>query len=165
MKGRLPVYEHSFFAGTARPDGLGLTMMYEDGFVLCDIFADTRFEGYTDVLHGGMVFGIMDIMIWYAILMDAKKMGMTRRMETEFLKPVMCNTHYTGKARFLYTDEKDIHAEAWIENEEGETCAKVKAIFREARDIPPSRFLNRFDFSVTTPEIRDHILSMLGSDK
>lgn len=161
MKGRLPVYRDSFFCGTERPDGLGLTMTYENHSVLCDLFVDTRFEGYTDVLHGGMVFGIMDVMIWYAIFMETKKICMTRKTETEFLKPVMCDTHYTAKARFLYIDERDVYAEAWIENENGEICAKVNALFREARDMPADDFINRFDFSITTPEIRDHFLSLL----
>jgi acyl-coenzyme A thioesterase PaaI-like protein len=161
VKGRLPVYRDSFFCGTERPDGLGLTMSYDNHLVLCDVFVDTRFEGYTDVLHGGMVFGIMDVMIWYAIFMETKKICMTRKTETEFLKPVMCDTHYTAKARFLYIDERDVYAEAWIENENGEICAKVNALFREARDLPVSHFINRFDFTITTPEIRDHFLSLL----
>jgi acyl-coenzyme A thioesterase PaaI-like protein len=161
MKGRLPVYRDSFFCGTERPDGLELTMTYENRLVQCDVFVDTRFEGYTDVLHGGMVFGIMDVMIWYAIFMETRKICMTRKTETEFLKPVMCNIHYTAKARFLYIDERDVHAEAWIENENGEICAKVNALFREARDLPASDFINRFDFTITTPEIRDHFLSLL----
>ena len=161
MNVRLPVYKESFFVGTERPDGLELTLTYQNHFVLCDVFVDTRFEGYTDVLHGGMVFGILDVMIWYAIFMETKKICMTRKTETEFLRPVMCNAHYTARARFLYIEDRDVHAEAWIETENGDICAKVDALFREAKDLPVDHFINRFDLSITTPEIKDHFLSLL----
>ena len=160
MKGRLPVYRDSFFCGTERPDGLELTMTYEDHLVNCDLYVDRRFEGYTNVVHGGMTFGILDVMIWYVIFMETKKICMTRKTESEFLKPVMCNDHYKAKAQFLFVDDRDVHATAWIEDKEGAVCAKVDALFREARDLPVSTFINRFDFSVTTPEIKQYFLSL-----
>jgi acyl-coenzyme A thioesterase PaaI-like protein len=161
MKGRLPVYRDSFFCGTERPEGLELVMTYEDHLVLCDILVDSRFEGYTNVVHGGMLFGILDVMIWYVIFLETRKICMTRKTEAEFLKPVMCDTPYKAKARFLFTDERDVHASAWIENMNGEVCARVDALFREAKDLPIATFIERFDFSITSPEIKEHFLSLL----
>ncbi|MBA4416407.1 MAG: hypothetical protein C0392_00635 [Syntrophus sp. (in: bacteria)] len=160
MKGRLPVYRDSFFCGPDRPDGLKLNMTYEDHLVCCDLLVDSRFEGYTDVLHGGMIFGILDVMIWYVIFMETKRICMTRKTETEFLKPVMCNTLHKAKAQFLRIEDRDVYASAWIEDEAGEIYAKVDALFREARDIPLSAFIDRFDFSYTTPEIKEYFLSL-----
>jgi acyl-coenzyme A thioesterase PaaI-like protein len=161
MKGPLPVYRKSFFCSLERPDGLQLTLMYEDGIVSCEVNLSNRFEGYTDVAHGGMLFGILDVIIWYAIFMKTKKIGMTRKTEMEFFRPVLCNNRYIARGRFLYIEEKDIHAEAWIEDEAGEIYAKANGLFREGRDIPVEHFVNRFDYSRTTPAISDHFHSLL----
>lgn len=161
MKGRLPAYKYSFFCGTERPDGLQLAMTYEDHMVVCDLLVDNRFDGYTNVVHGGMIFGIMDVMLWYVIFMETKKICMTRRTEAEFLKPVLCNTLYKAKAQFRRISDGDVHASAWIENESGEMCAKIDALFRESKDIRLHSLEEDFDFSTTTPEIKKHFLSLL----
>jgi acyl-coenzyme A thioesterase PaaI-like protein len=161
MKGRLPAYRDSFYCGTERPEGLQLTLTYDDHLVLCDLDVDRRFDGYRNVLHGGMIFGILDVMIWAAIFMETKKICMTRKTEAEFMKPVMCNTLYKAKAQYLFTDERDVHASAWIETTEGEVCARVDALFREAKDLPLKQFIDRFDFTIADPEITNHFYSLL----
>ncbi len=157
----LPVYKDSFFCGLERNDGLQLKMMYGEGIVCCDVNIDNRFQGYSDVLHGGMIFGILDVIIWYAIFMGTKKIAMTRHTEMDFLKPVMCNTPYVAKGKFLNIEERDIFATAWIADQNGEICARVNAIFREAKDISVERFINQYDFSRTSPEIKQHFYSLL----
>ncbi len=161
MKGVLPVYKDSFFCGFNREDGLRLRMMYEPGLVYCDVNLDNRFEGYTDVLHGGMIFGILDVIIWYVIFMETKKISMTRQTEMEFFKPVMCGSPYIAKGRFLRIEDRDIHATAWLENDQGEVCARIDALFREAKDLPIEHFINKFDFSHASPEIKEYFLSPL----
>jgi acyl-coenzyme A thioesterase PaaI-like protein len=156
----LPTYSGSFFCDLNREDGLKLTMMYEDGLVWCDLSAATRFEGYSGVLHGGMVFGILDVIIWYIIFMETKKICMTRHIEMDFLKPVMCNAPYVAKGRLVKVRGKDFHASAWVENAKGECCAKVDAIFREGKNITAEDFLERMDFSRTSPETKEFFLSL-----
>jgi uncharacterized protein (TIGR00369 family) len=165
MKGRLPAYRDSFFCSPDRPDGLKLTMTCEDHQVLCDLFVDNRFEGYSGVLHGGMIFGILDVMLWFIIVLETKKICMTRKTDTEFLKPVMCNAPYRAKAEFVRIKDRDVHAVAWIENENGEVCARVKALFREAKDIPMAAVINRCDFSYAAPEIENFFMSLLKDSK
>jgi acyl-coenzyme A thioesterase PaaI-like protein len=161
MKGILPVYKDSFFCGLERQDGLQLKMMYDKGIVYCDVNINNRFEGYTDVLHGGMIFGILDVIIWYAIFMDTKKICMTRHTEMDFLKPVLCNTPYMAKGKFLSIEGRDVFATAWVEDSNGEICARVNALFREAKDIPVEDFVNKFDYSQTPTGIREHFFSIL----
>ena len=161
MKGALPAYKNSFFDGHKREDGLKLQMLYEPGLVYCHVNVDNRFEGHTNVLHGGMIFGILDVVIWYAIFMETKKVAMTRKTKMDFFKPILCNTPYIAKGRFLSIKEKDIHAIAWMENEQGEIYARLDALFREAKDIQKNHLINKYDFSHTSPEIKKHFLSIL----
>jgi acyl-coenzyme A thioesterase PaaI-like protein len=157
----LPVYKQSFFVKHDREDGLRLNMMYEEHAVYCDMVVDNRFEGYHDVVHGGMLFGILDVIIWYAIFMETKKVGMTRKTEMEFFKPVMCNTQYRAIGKFDRIEDRDIYATAWIEDQSGECYARINALFKEGKDLSITDFLNNFDFRYTTPEIKAHFLSLL----
>ncbi len=163
MNGRLPAYRKSFFLSPEREDGLQLRMFYENGIVYCDLFVDNRFEGYAEVLHGGMIFGVLDVIIWYVIFMRSKKIAMTRKVEMEFFKPVMCSSLYRAKGELLGIEEKNILATAWVEDAAGEVYARVNAVFREGKDFDVAAFLDRFDFSETTPEIKGYFLSMLNT--
>lgn len=160
MKGQLPVFGQSFFLSPNRKDGLQLTMMYEDHLVYTDLFVDRRFEGYTGLVHGGMIFGILDVVIWYVILMEAKKIAMTRKVQMEFLKPVQCNKHYKAVGKFIRIDKKDIHATAWVEDKKGEVHARVEAIFREGKEKNVAAFLEHLDFSKTSPELKEFFKSL-----
>jgi uncharacterized protein (TIGR00369 family) len=159
--GILPVYKDSFFCSPNRKDGLRLNMIYEKGTVYTDMFVDNRFEGYEDVVHGGIIFGILDVIMWWVTFMETKKICMTRKTEMDFFKPVMCNTQYKAKGELLRIEDRDIYASAWVEDSSGECYAKVTALFREGKDISIPAFIDRLDFTNTPPEIKEHFLSLL----
>jgi len=160
MKGKLPTYRKSFFMSPERKDGLQLEMFYEDGCVYTDFFIHDRFEGYVDVVHGGMTFGVLDTIIWSVIFVETKKIAMTKKVEMEFFKPILCNTHYKALGKVISVEGRDIRAEAWIEDVDGEIYARVDALFREAKGIDLKVLMDRFDFSPISPEIRDFYMSI-----
>ena len=164
MKGKLPAYKRSFFSSPERSDGLQLTMMCEGSFVYTDFFVDRRFEGYKNVVHGGMIFGVLDSILWYVILLETKKMAMTRKVEMEFFKPIVCNTHYKAQGKFIKIDGKDIHVSAWVEDENGEAYARVNAIFREGKKIDLQVVANRMELDTATPEMKEFFLSLARKD-
>ncbi len=157
----LPVYAASFFASKERPDGMGLTIMYENGVVYTNMLVDTRFEGYKGVVHGGMVFGVLDVIMWYTILLDTRKICMTRKTEMEFLKPVLCNTMYRAEGRLIGVEERDVIVSAWVQDGQGERYAEVNGIFREAKGLDIAEFVNTFDFSESSPEIKEFLYSLI----
>ena len=160
----MPVYKQSFFCRPDREDGMRLNVIYEDHTVYCDMVVDNRFEGYHDVVHGGMLFGILDVLMWHIIFMETKKVGMTRKTEMEFFKPVMCNEQYKAIGKFDRVVGQDIYASAWIEDSEGECYARVTALFREGKNLSAPDFLKNLDFSNTTPEIKEYFMSLLESE-
>lgn len=151
----LPWAKGSFFLGQDRGDGLRLKLVFENGMVTCDVNVDTRFEGYEGVVHGGMVFGILDVMMWYAIFLSTRKVGLTRKTDMDFLRPVLCERTYKARARFLRMEEKDIFASAWIEDDEGQVCAEVTGLFREMKGMPDAHFLSLFEYSASEPWVRE----------
>lgn len=90
----LPVYKDSFFVSQQRLDGMRLKMRYGRGLVYTDMSIGNAFEGYEDVVHGGMLFGVLDVIMWYVIFLETGKICMTRKTDMDFLKPVMCDTRY-----------------------------------------------------------------------
>lgn len=164
MNGRLPAYKKSFFLSPDREDGLQLQIFHEDGIVYSDFSIDNRFEGYAEVLHGGMIFGILDVIIWYAIVMKTKKIAMTRKAESEFFKPIMCSTPYRAKAQMLRIEDRDIFSTAWVEDAAGDVYARMNALFREGKGLAMDAFIERFDFSTTTPAIKDYFRSLLETE-
>jgi len=163
--GILPVYKDSFFCSPNRKDGLGLNMIYEKGTVYTDMRVDNRFEGYEDVVHGGIIFGILDVIMWWVTFMETKKICMTRKTEMDFFKPIMCNTLYKARGEVLRIENKDIYASAWVEDKSGECCAKATGLFREGKDMSMQALIDRFDFSNISPEIKEHFLSLLNEEQ
>ena len=70
----LPFYKKSFFASPDIENGLNLTILYDEGIVFCDLMLDKRFAAGDGYVYGGLLFGVMDSLMWYAILMEKKKM-------------------------------------------------------------------------------------------
>ena len=155
----LPVYRKSFFSSLDRSDGLGLALKYRRGLVYTDMTIGTAFEGYDDLVHGGILFGILDVIMWYAIFLGTKKICMTRKTDMEFLKPVQCDVTYRAQGKLVRVEDKDVWAAAWIEDKQKERYAQTSALFRKAKHLDYDRFISNFNFTGVSPEIRKLIMS------
>lgn len=69
----------------------GLKMeFFEDGDYICsDWMPESQFQGYKGVLHGGIQQTLMDEVASWVVTLKIKTAGMTSRMETRFLRPVL----------------------------------------------------------------------------
>jgi hypothetical protein len=151
----LPVYKASFFLSQKRKDGLRLKVVYAGDHVYIDFQIGDQFQSETDTPYNGILFGIMDVLMWYAILMQTKKLCMTKKINVEFFEPVSCNVPYRAKGKLLGCDEKGFHVTAWIEDSTGHVNIKVTALFKEGRGANLADIINDFDFSETTPEMKE----------
>ncbi len=149
----LPVYRKSFFTSRERTDGLGLVMRYERGLVYTDMNIGAAFEGYDDLVHGGILFGVLDALMWYAIFLETKKICMTRKTDMEFLRPVQCGVTYRAQGKLASIEGRDVWATAWIEDEQKKRHAQANALFRETKHLDYGRFIGNFDFTGVSPEI------------
>jgi acyl-coenzyme A thioesterase PaaI-like protein len=147
--------------GPNRPDGLQLKMHYRKGIVYSDINVSTAFQGYEGVVHGGMLFGILDVLIWYVIFMETRKVCMTRKTDMDFLKPVLCGSSYKAQAKLDRIEDRDVWATGWIEGPGKERYAQVTALFREAKGVKYSDLVKRMDFSDVSPEMKRLLLEPL----
>jgi acyl-coenzyme A thioesterase PaaI-like protein len=155
----LPADRGSFFGGLQSADGPPMRLYFSRGLVYTDLTPGKTFEGYENVVFGGMVFGVLDIVMWYAIFMTTRKICMTRKTDTDFFKPVLCGSPYRAQGKLLRVEDRDVWATAWIEDEARQRCAQVTALFREAKGLDRVSFMERFDFTGVSPQVKDAFLS------
>jgi len=157
---RLPVGHTSIFTGKSRKDGLQLNVEYEDHLVFADMNIPNGFQGLSNMVHGGFLFGILDTLIWYVIIMETRKITMTRKTDMDFLKPVRCNAPYRALAKLERVEDRDIWATAWIEDNDKECYCRLTGLFREGKIINHARLFSHLDYSDVTPEIKDFFVSL-----
>ncbi|HEX5014079.1 MAG TPA: PaaI family thioesterase [Candidatus Limnocylindrales bacterium] len=91
---------HNCFAcGTLNAGGLHLDLHVDGERCWTDLSIPTRFQGWDEIAHGGIVSTILDeVMAW--ALVDTDHWGLTARLAVEFKRPVPLG--------------RPIHAEGWI---------------------------------------------------
>ena len=78
---------HCFGCGTLNAGGLGLVLHVERGRSWTELALDRRFEGWENVIHGGVLCTILDeVMAW--ALVGEDNWGVTARMSVDFRHPV-----------------------------------------------------------------------------
>ena len=138
-----------------------MKVMVKDSSVFSEFLLDRKFQWYDNVAHCGIVAGILDEVMWWTIFTHTHKICYTRKMDTEFLRPVNCGAPYRVEGRLGDEGRGGIHASATIRDAEGRIAAKVAGLFRVARDIAPSAFLTKLDFAEVSPDIEASFLAAL----
>lgn len=139
-----------------------LRVLYEDGLVWVDLTLDSRFEDYRG--HGhveqSLVFGILDEIIWYSVVMQLGKISMTRLVTVNFYQPLLCHNSYRAMSKVTGVQDNDICVAAWVLDEQGKRYIEVEGIFKEARKVPVQDLLKNFDFAECSQDTKDFFYSL-----
>jgi acyl-coenzyme A thioesterase PaaI-like protein len=161
----LPSHKKSFFVSPERLDGLRLKMMWDGDKIRCDLRLDERFENETGTVLSGILFGIMDVMMWCAILVNTGKICVTRTVKADFVAPVEPDKPYKATSQFIRIEGRDVHVAAYIKDDSGNICATVDAIFRENKEIRLEEAMERLDFSGISPKVKQFFQSLLSESR
>lgn len=151
--GLLPGYEKCFFCGRAT-GGLSLELQYADGMVFCEFTADEKFQGYDGMLHGGIVTGVLDEVMWWTLFMETKVITATWKIEAEFRRPIFCGKAYRASAHFVSSPHHTYHLSGLIEDASNRVCAQANGIFRKTRGFTAEDIIKYLNFRGVPPEIR-----------
>ena len=114
--------------GCSPNNEIGLKMsFYEDGeYIKCDWQPQERFQGYDNVLHGGILGTLMDeIASWY-IFAKLKTAGVTARMEVRYKRPVYINKgKITLQAELVGNKKRLTDIEDKVFDPEGNLCTEA----------------------------------------
>ncbi|TRX71366.1 PaaI family thioesterase [Carboxylicivirga sp. M1479] len=106
--------------------GFHLEFYASDHEVVAFWDATTNFEGYTNVVHGGIQATLLDeIASWYIYAM-LDTAGVTKRLDVEYLKPLyVLGGQVKVKAKLKEKNAKSALIETEIVNSKGVVCCKA----------------------------------------
>jgi len=88
-------YSRCFVCGDENESGLKVKFLEENGKVKAEYVASDKFQGYKDILHGGIISALLDEVMVKAVLAKGV-LAVTCEMSIEFSQPVK-----TGEKLFL----------------------------------------------------------------
>ena len=151
--GLLPGYKKCFFCGPAT-GGLSLHIQYADGTAFCDFIAHEKFQGYDGMLHGGIVTGILDEVMWWTLFMETKTVCATWKIEAEFKRPIKCGEAYRASGQLVRSAHGTYYVAGLIEDASKQQCALGNASFRKIRKFTIKDIVEYLDFRGVPPEVR-----------
>lgn len=77
--------------GCSPNNPLGLKMIFteEEDYLYCEWQPELLYQGYTNVLHGGVIATLMDEIASWTVFVKADKGAVTSKMEIKYRKPVL----------------------------------------------------------------------------
>ncbi len=126
--------QHNCFGcGAHNRIGMRLRFFLEPaGAVLATLRLGKRFQGPHGFVHGGVIAAMLDEAMSKAIHASAhghKIMALTRHMETEYLRPTPLGAALTLRGRQDRVEGRKHFCSATVQNAEGHTLARGKALF------------------------------------
>lgn len=125
-------YGHNCFAcSDDHPFGLRLSFSFDGEEMVSHWKPDKRFQGWPNVVHGGIQCTMLDEISGWIINNKLKIHGVTMSMETLFLRPLLLTDGTVEiRAKILKSNDYTTTVKAWLLNGKGEHCTEAKLTFR-----------------------------------
>jgi len=105
-KGEINLHRNCFACGSNNGTGFGLKFYeQEDGTVFGNFFADPKFEGYSGIIHGGVVATLLDSAMTHCLLMKDIP-ALTGRLSIKYSAPIRTGTVVRLEARIVGESRK-----------------------------------------------------------
>jgi acyl-coenzyme A thioesterase PaaI-like protein len=125
-------HQNCFACGSNNGMGLGLKFYkHEDGTVFGNFFADPKFEGYSGIIHGGIVATLLDSAMTHCLLMKDIP-ALTGRLSIKYSTPIRTGTVVKLEARIVdqFHEMFILEGKAWVD---GKKVASAEAKYRSMR--------------------------------
>jgi uncharacterized protein (TIGR00369 family) len=128
-EGENNLHRNCFACGSNNGMGLGLKFhRQEDGSVFGDFFADPKFEGYSGIIHGGIVATLLDSAMTHCLLMENIP-ALTGRLSIKYSTPIRTGTVVKLEARVVDQFHKTFILEGKA-SVDGKRVASAEAKYR-----------------------------------
>jgi uncharacterized protein (TIGR00369 family) len=108
----------------SNPIGLKMNFTEEDDHVRSEWIAGPDYQGYHNVLHGGIQASLMDEIAGWTLFVKADTGGVTSRIEVRYRKPVVLDGNPVVLKAYLLTISKRIaNVKVELFNSAGELCS------------------------------------------
>jgi len=108
------------------PTGLKLRFFETDEGLISKWVPDPEFQGYPDILHGGIQATILDEIASWLVYVKLETAGVTKRLDISYLKPVrLSHGALTLKAWLVEQREREALIGTALYNRDEECCAEA----------------------------------------
>jgi uncharacterized protein (TIGR00369 family) len=115
-----------FGCGPSNPSGLKLTFEEDDEKLYARWQPSHHFQGYTNVLHGGITATLLDEVGAWCIYVKAGTSGVTSSMTVRYLKPIYISKGTVSvEASIISLEEKSVRMLCSLFDGEGKKCAEA----------------------------------------
>lgn len=106
-------FKNCLLCGEDNPIGLKLHFTYENNISSSIWLADAKYEGYPDIIHGGIVTALMDEAM-AKILLHQQITAVTTDIQVKFKKPMKVNESYLIQGQIIEQKKRICLCKAWI---------------------------------------------------
>jgi acyl-coenzyme A thioesterase PaaI-like protein len=124
----LGVDDYCFACGQANPKGLHLTFRFEGEEYVCDFTAAREYQGWTDIVHGGIVSTVMDE-VMTRLLWERGIGAMTAELTVRLKHPTPVGRPLTARARLVSQRRRLYETAAELSLEDGTVTATATGKF------------------------------------
>ncbi len=131
----LAIDDYCFACGRANPKGLHLTFRFEDEEYVCDFTPEREYQGWADILHGGIVATVLDE-VMTRMLWEKGLNAVTAELSIRLKRPVPVGQPATARARLVSSRKRICETEAELALADGAVAATAQGKFMRV-ELPP----------------------------
>jgi acyl-coenzyme A thioesterase PaaI-like protein len=124
-------YPQCFVCGDKNPFGLNVAFYVKDDKVVAEYIAGSHFQGYKDILHGGILSALLDEVMIRAVLAQGI-LSLTSEIKVRFKKLVKVGDRLFLEGRLIEDKGRMLLAEGKITNQDDEVVAWGEGKFFKA---------------------------------
>ena len=125
-------YPQCFVCGDKNPYGLNVAFYEKEDKVVAEYVAGPHFEGYKDILHGGILSALLDEVMIRSVL-AREIFSLTSEIKVRFKKMVKTGEKLFLEGRLVEDKGKILLAEGKITNRKNEVVAEGEGKFFKAQ--------------------------------
>jgi uncharacterized protein (TIGR00369 family) len=126
-------YRGCFVCGQDNPAGLKLVFSCDQGSqkARTEFVSSRQYEGYPDILHGGILSAVLDEVMIKAII-SAKILAVTSKLAVEFKRPALIGEKLRAEGWITSRKGKAFLTEGQVLNENGQLVAAARGVYIKA---------------------------------
>lgn len=120
-------FEQHYCFGCAERNEIGLKLQFwlDGQTVKSSWMPNKNYQGYIEVLHGGILATLLDEIAGWAVQVICKTAGMTKEMKVMYHKPLLTSEEIFLEAKIGKLNERLADIEAVLKNPKGEICTSA----------------------------------------
>ncbi len=116
---RLPRYSRCFVCGSRNPIGLDVTFYYINGRIETTLTPDSRYAGYQNIIHGGILATLLDECMGWSAIISRLVMCVAAEINIRYRVPAQVGDELKVVGELVEDKKRLVLAKGWIERADG----------------------------------------------